>query len=87
MGVFGVTSIFSIFAYVWMFIVLSDQKVTPAEAWITFALFFVLILSSYAADRFKSRNDEKNDTLQIQNADKQDFNFKAIDIMRELIEE
>jgi len=59
MGVFGITAIFSVLAYVWMFICLMDQKVTMAEAWITFILFFVLVGLSFAADKYKSVQDAK----------------------------
>lgn len=55
MGVFTITASFSIFSYIWMFIVLRDQEVTVAEAWITFALFFVLIILSWLADKYKTR--------------------------------
>ena len=54
MGVFAITAIFSIFSYIWLFIVLQDQQVTTTEAWITFMIFFVLVAFAYIADRFKS---------------------------------
>lgn len=60
MGVFAITSIFSVFSYIWMFIVLQDQKVTMVEAWITLGLFFVLVLFAYLADRYKGNKDKKN---------------------------
>lgn len=44
------TTIFSLVAYVWMYIVLEDEKVYPYEAWITFGLFVVLIASAYGID-------------------------------------
>jgi solute carrier family 8 (sodium/calcium exchanger) len=53
LGVFAVTASFSMFAYIWMYIVLLDEEVTLAEAWLTFAFFFILIIISYGADRFK----------------------------------
>jgi solute carrier family 8 (sodium/calcium exchanger) len=60
MGVFGITAVFSVMAYVWMFICLMDQRVSIAEAWITFILFFVLVGLSFAADKYKSIQDAKN---------------------------
>ena len=60
MGVFGITSVFSVLAYIWMFICLADQRVTVAEAWITFLLFFVLIGLAFGADKYKSIQDAKN---------------------------
>ena len=59
LGVFGVTSLSSIFAYVWMFIVLSDQQVTTVEAWITFSFFFILLGTAYAADRYNENKEKK----------------------------
>jgi len=55
LGVFGITACFSLFAYVWMYFVLSDGKVDTTEAWLTFIFFFVLVILSYLADRFKAR--------------------------------
>ena len=53
MGVFFVTSVFSILSYVWLYIVLLDQVVSVTEAWITFALFFVLIALAFGADKLR----------------------------------
>ncbi len=53
-GVFGVTASFSVFAYIWLLIILkawSPEEVTLVEAVITFALFPVLVLIAYAADK------------------------------------
>jgi len=57
MGVFTITAVSSVLSYVWMFYVLSDQEVTVVEAWVTFLLFFVLIILSYLADQYKSRQE------------------------------
>jgi solute carrier family 8 (sodium/calcium exchanger) len=59
LGVFAVTSLFSLFAYVWMYVVLSDELVTMAEAWLTLIFFFVLVFISYGADRFKDYTEKK----------------------------
>lgn len=53
-GVFAVTAFFSVMAYVWMFIVLRDQRVETWEAWVTFLLTFVLIGLAFGADKYKS---------------------------------
>lgn len=55
MGVFAVTSIFSIWAYLWLYIVLMDQYVSPTEAWLTLFFFFLLLVLSYSADKYKNR--------------------------------
>ena len=53
-GVFGVTATSSVFAYIWMWIVLLDQSVSPTEAWLTLVFFFVLIGLAFGMDRLKS---------------------------------
>lgn len=63
MGVFGITAVFSVFSYVWLFIVLQDQMVTTAEAIITLVLFFVLIIFSFIADKYNSHKQEKDRLL------------------------
>jgi len=54
MGVFSITATFSILAYIWMFIALLDQEVAMYEAWLTLALFFVLIGFAFGADKYKA---------------------------------
>lgn len=54
MGVFSVTAAWSLIAYIWLYICLQDQNVTPAEAWITLGFFFVLIVMAFAADKYNS---------------------------------
>ena len=49
-GVFAVTTIWSIIAYIWLFIVLQDGIVKEWEAYLTLGFFFVLILMAYIAD-------------------------------------
>jgi len=53
-AVFGVTTFFSIFAYLWLIIVLlvwTPGQVSVAEAWLTLLMFPLLVGISYAADR------------------------------------
>jgi len=57
LGVFGIISIFSIFAYIWLWYVLMDQNVETWEAIVTFALFWILVLLCYGADRYKASKD------------------------------
>ena len=86
MGVFGITSIFSIFSYIWMFIVLQDQQVSVIEAWITFLLFFVLVIFSYIADRYKASKDNKDQLLKGQDGDNIPFiEYSAHEIYKELL--
>jgi len=57
--VFAITCTSSIWAYVWLWIVLLDQEVEQWEAWVTFLFFFVLIVIAYGADRVTARTNEK----------------------------
>jgi len=50
LGVFTVTSVFSLVAYAWMLFVLMDGAVTLTEAIITFSLFWVVMAAAYTAD-------------------------------------
>ena len=54
-GVFAVTTIWSILAYIWVYVVLIDQVVKPWEAYVTVGCFFLLILMAYTADCLRSR--------------------------------
>jgi len=89
MGVFSITAFSSIFAYVWMYICLSDQMITTVEAWLTFLFFFLLILMAWGADKWKSMQVEKERLLAGLGADddKPVIEYQAIDIYRELIAE
>ena len=53
LAVFALTSCWSIFAYVWMLIVLqwiSPGEIEPWEAWLTLAFFPIMVLSAYCLD-------------------------------------
>lgn len=64
LGVFAVTSISSIWAYVWMFMVLEDYTVTVTEALITFSFFIIMVLAAFIADKINSRKPKtSNDFL------------------------
>lgn len=63
MRVFAITCTSSIWAYIWVWIVLLDQYVNQTEAWITFLQFFILITIAYAADRCTAKSQEKADDV------------------------
>lgn len=58
LGVFAVTGISSIWAYVWMFMVLEDYTVTVKEAVITFSFFIIMVLAAFIADKINSRRSK-----------------------------
>lgn len=61
-GVFAVTSISSLFAYMWLYLVIegcgSYQEVTMLEAWATLVYFFILIIAAFAADKLNQYLEE-----------------------------
>lgn len=59
LGVFGITTFFSVFAYIWLYICLLDQIVTPFEAIFTFALFWILLIVAYIADKINEKKMKK----------------------------
>ena len=58
-GVFFITSVSSLFAYIWLYLVLLDERVTVAEGWLTFFYFILLITLAYGADRIGNKFREK----------------------------
>ena len=82
--VFGVTATFSIFAYIWMWLVLRDQMVEMWEAILTFAFTFILLAIAYTADRCNPANHEEEDE---EEADKPFISYSAAEIFKELIKE
>lgn len=63
-GVFTITTIWSIIAYVWLYVVLLDGIVEEWEAYLTLGMFFLLIIMAYIADCLRrrtisQREDEK----------------------------
>ena len=88
MGVFGVTAFSSIFAYLWMWFVLTDQSVSAAEAWLTLVFFFVLIGSAYGMDKHKAIQIEKQKKEAGANEeDEFTIAYSPVEIYRELIDE
>ena len=76
-GVFAVTSIASLFAYIWLYLTLSTispNYISVMEAWLTLIYFFLLIILAYAADRInghiqskkKSQEDQERENLETE---------------------
>jgi len=61
--VFAVTTIWSIVAYIWLYVVLIDGIVKEWEAYVTLGCFFVLILMAYTADCLRARTMKKREDL------------------------
>lgn len=57
MGVFAITGTSSIFAYIWLFIVVGDNAVELWEGVLTMAFFFILIIMAFLADKHNASKD------------------------------
>lgn len=84
MGVFAITGISSLWAYIWLFIVVGDNAVEPWEAWLTIIFFFILIIMAFAADKY---NTSKNGGDNMGEQEKLLSEYQAVEIYRELIRE
>ena len=84
LGVFAVTSIASLWAYIWLYLCLeifSQARVTLVEAWLTLVYFALLIIFAYTADRLNNhlvtqgknadeiRDDRRKEELSIKKGD------------------
>ena len=63
-GVFAITTIWSIIAYIWLYIVLLDSEVQDWEAYLTLGFFFALILMAYIADCCRRRTIKEREDKQ-----------------------
>jgi solute carrier family 8 (sodium/calcium exchanger) len=68
MWVFGVTSILSIWAYIWMYICIEDNRVNVTEGVMTCVFFVALIVISYTADRVNSYRVQQSKTQEERDA-------------------
>jgi Ca2+/Na+ antiporter len=60
-GVFAITTVWSIIAYIWLYVVLSDGFVDDWEAFLTLGFFFILIIMAYTADCLRRKKEEKRE--------------------------
>lgn len=61
MGVFITTSVFSVFAYVWLYYCLSISspgEVTTTEAYLTFSYFIILLILAFSADKINQKKEK-----------------------------
>lgn len=73
MGVFATTAIFSIFAYVWLYVCLMDNVITIVEAWLTLFFFFLLLGIAFGADKYNEMKKKKaEDALSLLESNKKD---------------
>lgn len=73
LGVFFTTSVFSLFAYIWLYLCLQDNRLTVGEAWWTLIFFIILISLAYIADKFNQHFESLKDTQdEIERKNKED---------------
>lgn len=84
MRVFAITCISSLWAYIWLWIVLMDQYVKIWEGVLTFIFFFILIVLAFGADKVTAREAEKK-----KGADAKDeipvIEYSAYEIYKDLL--
>lgn len=88
MIVFTITTTWAVLAYIWLYYVLLDFKVSPLEAYLTLAYFFILLGMAFAADKYfegqmKQRMKERYGELDAESktdaqAGATTFNFKDV---------
>ena len=73
MGVFATTALFSIFAYVWLYLCLMDNVISTLEAWLTLFFFFLLLGIAFGADKYnemkKKREEDAQSTIESNRRD------------------
>lgn len=65
-GVFAITTVWSIIAYIWLYVVLADSYVDDWEAFLTLGFFFILIIMAYTADCLRRKREEKREAEEAQ---------------------
>lgn len=82
--VFAITCTSSLWAYIWLWIVLLDQEVSMTEGILTFVFFFILIILAFWADKITAKKAEKETLM----GDKQDIpviEYSAYEIYKDLL--
>ena len=64
-GVFAITTVWSIIAYIWLYVVLLDGIVEEWEAYTTLGFFFALILMAYIADCLRRKTIQAREDAEL----------------------
>lgn len=83
MRVFAITCTSSLWAYIWLWIVLLDQYVQFWEGVLTFVFFIILIVLAYGADRYTASENAKEDGAEEDI--KPVIEYSAYEIYRDLL--
>ena len=65
MGVFIITTTWSVIAYLWLFIVLIDYEVEQWEAGLTFGFFWLLLIMAVSADLYRRKSLEEKEEARL----------------------
>ena len=84
MRVFAITCTSSLWAYIWLWIVLLDQMVEIWEAVLTFVFFIILIVLAYGADRFTAKEAAKSEGA-AEEENKPVIEYSAYEIYKDLL--
>jgi solute carrier family 8 (sodium/calcium exchanger) len=91
MGVFAVTALASLFAYIWLYVVLkvwTPGFVSVIEALLTLFYFFLLIGGAYAADRIRSAKlDKLRSAEELQDLEKEKVRLVAKSYLRKMAQQ
>lgn len=82
--VFAITCTSSLWAYIWLWIVLLDQEVSMTEGILTFVFFFILIILAFWADKITAKKAEK-ETLMGDKEDIPVIEYSAYEIYKDLL--
>lgn len=69
LGVFSITTTWSVIAYIWLFYVLIDYEVEAWEAYLTFGFFWILIIMAVSADMYRRNIIKRKEEERIGNLD------------------
>ena len=83
MGVFAITCTSSLWAYIWLFICVSNNQIDGWEAWLTLIQFLILLIFAFGADKYNEKKQDRK-TAYLQNSPPA-IEFTPIEIYRELI--
>ena len=65
MGVFIITTTWSVIAYLWLFVVLIDYEVKIWEACLTFGFFWILLIMAVSADIYRRKTIEEKEEARL----------------------
>ena len=59
LGVFTITCVWSMIAYIWLYYCLMDSVVSEVEAWLTFVYFWIMLIMAFIADKINAKRTKE----------------------------